>query len=89
MPQEAEQIEQRLRDVAVGLLTPFKGNLEIDHRKIEENAQSHSDAETCTFLAAANSSEFREPIRPLTSGEADRTEEIYTNLDDDIIRLIA
>ncbi|MDF9747851.1 dihydrodipicolinate synthase family protein [Natrinema salsiterrestre] len=54
----AAQVKQQLRGVAVGLLTPFDEALEIDHWKIEENAESLYDAGMRTFLAAANISEY-------------------------------
>jgi len=53
-----EQVKERLRGVAVGLLTPFDRDLEIEHWKIEENAQFHYDEGIRTFLAAANISEY-------------------------------
>lgn len=58
MSSTAVQVRQRLRDVAVGLLTPFDENLEIDHGKVAANAESLYDADMRTFLAAANISEY-------------------------------
>ncbi|MFC7212642.1 dihydrodipicolinate synthase family protein [Saliphagus sp. GCM10025334] len=58
MSSPAAQVKQQLRGVAVGLLTPFDEELEIEHWKIEENAQSLYDAGMRTFLAAANISEY-------------------------------
>lgn len=58
MPITAAQVKQQLRDVAVGLLTPFDEQREIEYRKIEENAQSLYDEGMRTFLAAANISEY-------------------------------
>lgn len=54
----AERVRESLRGVAVGLLTPFDENLEIEHWKIEENAQSLYESGVRTFLAAANISEY-------------------------------
>lgn len=53
-----ERVRESLRGVAVGLLTPFDKNLEIEHWKIEENAQSLYESGVRTFLAAANISEY-------------------------------
>ncbi|MFA9516107.1 dihydrodipicolinate synthase family protein [Halopenitus sp. H-Gu1] len=53
-----DRVRQRLRGVAVGLLTPFDEDREIEYWKIEENAQAHYDAGIRTFLAAANISEY-------------------------------
>ena len=54
----AEQVRSRLRGVAVGLLTPFDDELEIEHEKIAENAQELYDEGIRTFLATANISEY-------------------------------
>ena len=54
----AAQVKQRLRDVAVGVLTPFDEQGTIEHRKIEQNARSLYDEGMRTFLAAANISEY-------------------------------
>jgi 4-hydroxy-tetrahydrodipicolinate synthase len=51
-------VKQRLRGVAVGLLTPFDDNSEIEYWKIEENAKSLYDSGVKTFLTAANISEY-------------------------------
>ncbi|WP_128906729.1 dihydrodipicolinate synthase family protein [Halorubrum amylolyticum] len=53
-----EQVKQQLRDVAVGVLTPFDEQRAIEYRKIEENARSLYDEGIRTFLAAANISEY-------------------------------
>ncbi|WP_247004236.1 dihydrodipicolinate synthase family protein [Halosolutus gelatinilyticus] len=58
MPLSAEQVRTRLRGVAVGLLTPFDDDLEIEHEKIAENAQELYSAGVRTFLATANISEY-------------------------------
>lgn len=58
MPFSEERVKESLRDVAVGLLTPFDHDREIEYWKIEENAQSHYDEGIRTFLAAANISEY-------------------------------
>ncbi|UHQ98470.1 dihydrodipicolinate synthase family protein (plasmid) [Natrinema zhouii] len=54
----AEQVRSRLRGVAVGLLTPFDDELEIEHEKIAENAQNLYDKGIRTFLTTANISEY-------------------------------
>ncbi|AHG01633.1 dihydrodipicolinate synthetase (plasmid) [Halostagnicola larsenii XH-48] len=54
----AEQVRNRLRGVAVGLLTPFDDNLEIEYEKISENAEELYDRGIRTFLATANISEY-------------------------------
>ena len=58
MPLPVEQVRARLRGVAVGLLTPFDADLEIEHGKIEENARDIYDRGIRTFLATANISEY-------------------------------
>lgn len=58
MPLPADQVRERLRGVAVGLLTPFDDDLEIEHEKIAENAQTIYDQGIRTFLATANISEY-------------------------------
>ena len=58
MPLSADDVQARLRDVAVGLLTPFDEELAIEHWKISENAQSLYNDGIHTFLAAANISEY-------------------------------
>lgn len=58
MPLLADQVQECLRGVAVGLLTPFDQDLEIDHEKLAENAQDLYDEGIRTFLATANISEY-------------------------------
>ncbi|MFP8953485.1 dihydrodipicolinate synthase family protein [Natrialbaceae archaeon A-arb3/5] len=58
MSLSANQVRSRLRGVAVGLLTPFDDDLEIQHEKIAENAQELYDEGIRTFLATANISEY-------------------------------
>lgn len=58
MPLSADKVRARLRGVAVGLLTPFDDNLEIEHNKIEENARELYDSGIRTYLATANISEY-------------------------------
>jgi len=53
-----DRVKERLRGVAVGLLTPFDEAGEIEHWKIEENAKAHYEKGIRTFLAAANISEY-------------------------------
>ncbi|RQG97085.1 dihydrodipicolinate synthase family protein [Natrarchaeobius chitinivorans] len=58
MSSSVEQVQDRLRGVAVGLLTPFDADLEIEHEKLEENARALYREGIRTFLAAANISEY-------------------------------
>ena len=58
MPLDSEAVQQRLRGVATGLLTPFDTDDEIEHWKIRENAQTLYDKGIRTFLAAASISEY-------------------------------
>ncbi|WP_049891139.1 dihydrodipicolinate synthase family protein [Natrinema versiforme] len=58
MSSSAEQVRSHLRGVAVGLLTPFDDELEIEHEKIAENARDLYDEGIRTFLATANISEY-------------------------------
>lgn len=53
-----EEVKGFLRGVAVGLLTPFDRDLEIEHEKLAENAESLAEAGVETFLATANISEY-------------------------------
>jgi len=53
-----DQIRERLRGVAVGLLTPFDDSAEIDYDELAENAQALYDEGIRTFLATANISEY-------------------------------
>jgi 4-hydroxy-tetrahydrodipicolinate synthase len=54
----SEDVKDHLRGVAVGLLTPFDEDLEVEYEKIRDNAASLSDAGVETFLATANISEY-------------------------------
>jgi len=54
----AEGIKEHLRGVAVGLLTPFNEDLDVNHEHLANNAQSLYDEGINTFLAAANISEY-------------------------------
>jgi 4-hydroxy-tetrahydrodipicolinate synthase len=58
MPLATEQVKEHLRSVAVGILTPFDENMDIEHWKIKKNAQAHYEEGIRTFLAAANISEY-------------------------------
>lgn len=58
MPLDEGTIQQRLRGVATGLLTPFNADDEIEYEKIEENAQEIYDEGIRLFLAAASISEY-------------------------------
>ena len=53
-----DQIRERLRGVAVGLLAPFDDSSEIDYDELAENAQALYDEGVRTFLATANISEY-------------------------------
>jgi 4-hydroxy-tetrahydrodipicolinate synthase len=58
MALSADAVQERLRGVAVGLLTPFDEEGEIEHWKIRENAEQLYDAGAETFLSTANISEY-------------------------------
>ncbi|WP_408960204.1 dihydrodipicolinate synthase family protein [Natrinema sp. 74] len=58
MALSAEQVQEHLRSVAVGLLTPFDENGEIEYEKITENAKALYEEGVRTFLATANISEY-------------------------------
>ncbi|WP_254280479.1 dihydrodipicolinate synthase family protein [Haloarcula marina] len=58
MAMSEERVKESLRGVAVGLLTPFNQDQEIEYWKIEENAKFHYGEGIRTFLAAANISEY-------------------------------
>ena len=58
MPLVAEDVKERLRGVAAGLLTPFDDDHEIEYWKIEENTEALYDSGIRTFLAASNISEY-------------------------------
>ncbi|GAA0283393.1 dihydrodipicolinate synthase family protein [Halobacterium noricense] len=54
----ANEVQEHLRGVAAGLLTPFDDDLQIEHDKIEANAKSLYSDGIRTFLATANISEY-------------------------------
>ncbi|MFC6825288.1 dihydrodipicolinate synthase family protein [Halopelagius fulvigenes] len=58
MPLAVDEVKERLRGVAAGLLTPFDEHGEIESWKIGENAQSLYDRGLRSFLSAANISEY-------------------------------
>ena len=58
MASTATDIRDRLRGVAVGLLTPFDDELAIAHESLRENAEILYERGMRTFLAAANISEY-------------------------------
>ncbi|WP_225336433.1 dihydrodipicolinate synthase family protein [Halomicrobium urmianum] len=58
MSSSAERVRERLRGVAVGLLTPFDQHLDVEYEKIGDNAESLYDSGIRMFLAAANISEY-------------------------------
>lgn len=51
-------VEEGLRSVAAGLLTPFDDDLEVDHGALRENARIVYDEGIRTVLACANISEY-------------------------------
>ena len=63
MALSVDQIQDRLRGVAVGLLTPFDDDLEIEYEKLAENAESLYVSGARTFLATANISEYHSLAR--------------------------
>jgi len=54
----ADQVRERLRGVAVGLLTPFDDSLSIQADCLASNARTLYDEGIRTFLATANISEY-------------------------------
>ncbi|WP_339106323.1 dihydrodipicolinate synthase family protein [Haloterrigena salinisoli] len=74
------EVKERLRGVAVGILTPFDQDGEIEHWKIEENAQSLYEEGIRTFLAAANISEYHSLV---DQERIDVTEATVTSLPSD------
>ncbi|MFC4440343.1 MULTISPECIES: dihydrodipicolinate synthase family protein [Natrialbaceae] len=54
----ANRVQEHLRGVAVGLLTPFDKNREINHSELAENAHDLYDEGIQTFLTTANISEY-------------------------------
>jgi 4-hydroxy-tetrahydrodipicolinate synthase len=58
MPLSTDRVQERLRSISVGLLTPFSDDLEIEHEKLRENARSLYSQGVRSFLAAANISEY-------------------------------
>ena len=53
-----DRVREQLRGVAVGLLTPFDENSDVEHEKLAENARTLYEEGVRTFLAAANISEY-------------------------------
>lgn len=58
MADSYETVQDRLRGVAVGLLTPFDDCFDIRHDALAENAQHLYERGARTFLATANISEY-------------------------------
>jgi len=58
MIESDDKVRERLRGVAVGLLTPFDESGDIRHDDLAANAGQLYDAGVRTFLAAANISEY-------------------------------
>lgn len=54
----ANEVQEHLRGVAAGILTPFDDDLQIEHDKIEANAKSLYSDGIRAFLATANISEY-------------------------------
>lgn len=54
----ASEVQEHLRGVAAGLLTPFDDDLQVEHNKIQANAKSLYGDGIRTFLATANISEY-------------------------------
>lgn len=63
MTLKSDRVQEQLRGVAVGLLTPFDEASNIEHEKIAENAQKLYGEGVRTFLAAANISEYHSLTR--------------------------
>lgn len=75
MSSPIEEIGEHLRGVAVGLLTPFDVDLEIEHEKLRENAQALHREGIQTFLAAANISEYH------SLSQTERIDVVETSVD--------
>lgn len=58
MPRPVEWVRDRLRGVAVGLLTPFDDDGAIREDALRENARALADEGVRSFLAVANISEY-------------------------------
>ena len=58
MPLTSDEVTERLRGVAAGLLTPFDDDLDIEHDELAANAESLYADGVRTFLATANISEY-------------------------------
>ena len=58
MSHTQQTVRDRLRGVAVGLLTPFDSDGKIRYSALESNARDIADRGVGTFLAAANISEY-------------------------------
>jgi len=71
----AEDLRSGLRDVAVGVLTPFDDDLDVDHDHLAANARDLYAEGVRTFLACANISEYHS----LTAAE--RTAVVETSVD--------
>ncbi|WP_424005186.1 dihydrodipicolinate synthase family protein (plasmid) [Haloarcula salina] len=80
MPLSASRVQEHLRGVAVGLLTPFDEDGEINHDELAENVRDLYDEGIHTFLATANISEYHS----LSHGErVDSAETAVEALPDD------
>ena len=75
MPLSTDEVQEHLRGVSFGLLTPFDDEREIEHAKLKENAQSLYDQGARSFLAAANISEYH------SLSQEERTEVVESVVD--------
>jgi 4-hydroxy-tetrahydrodipicolinate synthase len=75
MDPSVTRVEDHLRGVCVGLLTPFDDERDIEHEKLADNAQTLYDKGVRTFLAAANISEYH------SLSQKDRVAVIVTSVD--------
>jgi 4-hydroxy-tetrahydrodipicolinate synthase len=75
MPHSDDRVRQHLRGVVAGLLTPFDGDLAVEHPKLKANARSLYDSGIRTFLASANISEYH------SLSQDERVEVIQSSVD--------
>lgn len=79
MSLSADQVQECLRGVAVGLLTPFDDDRRIEHDKLRENAQTLAESGVGTFLATANISEYHSLSRDERVAVAETSVEALPN----------
>jgi len=58
MPLSVSRVQERLRGVSAGLLTPFEEDLSVAHDRLQSNAQGLYERNVRSFLAVANISEY-------------------------------